>query len=125
MNSAKIVGQLMFNDNQGVFTEFTFSTYVVNIGGVLTVSIVPTLVGAILLREFEGPIWALSVMMIYFTSSMIGLLMLQIFVESASTLFLLYTLDGKLSEEGLDVVWVDKFAAELQKGFDEAFVGKL
>jgi hypothetical protein len=52
-------------------------------------------------------------MMIYFTSSMIGLLMLQIFVESASTLFLLYTLDGKLSEEGLDVVWVDKFAAEL------------
>jgi hypothetical protein len=86
---------------------------VVNIGGVLTVSIVPTLVGAILLRDFEGSIWALSVMMIYFTSSMIGLLMLQIFVESASTLFLLYTLDGKLSEEGLNVVWVDKFAAEL------------
>jgi hypothetical protein len=52
MDSAKIVGQLMFNDNQGVFTEFTFSTYVVNIGGVLTVSIVPTLVGAILLRDF-------------------------------------------------------------------------
>ena len=84
-----------------------------NIGGVLTVSIVPTLVGAILLRSVDGPLWALSVLMIYFTSSMIGLLMLQIFVESASTLFLLYTLDGKLSEEGLDVVWVDKFAADL------------
>ena len=65
------------------------------------------------MRSVNGPLWALSVLMIYFTSSMIGLLMLQIFVESASTLFLLYTLDGKLSEEGLNVVWVDKFAAEL------------
>jgi len=40
-------------------------------------------------------------------------------------MFLLYVLDGKLSEEGLDVIWIDKFAEEIEKSFGEAFVGKL
>jgi hypothetical protein len=98
MDSAKIVGSLIFDDTYGVFSDFTFSTYIVNIGGVLTISTIPTFVGGILLRSITGPLWALSVVMIFFATSMIGLLMLQMFVESASTLFLLYTLDGKLSE---------------------------
>lgn len=118
IDSAKIVGEFIFNDPEKIFYDFTISTYVVNSGGVLTVSIIPTLVGALLLKDYTAPIWALSVVMIFFASSMIGLLILQIFVESASTLFLLYTLDGKLSEEGLEVVWIDRFAVELEKSFD-------
>lgn len=80
MDSAKVVGELIFNDPHQVFNDFTFSTYIVNFGGVLTVSIIPTLVGGILLQNIEGPLWALSVIMIFFTSSMIGLIILQIFV---------------------------------------------
>jgi hypothetical protein len=34
-------------------------------------------------------------------------------------------MDGKLSDEGLDVVWIDTFANELEKSFDKAFVGKI
>ncbi len=80
LDSAKIVGELIFHDPEGIFNDFTFTSYIVNSGGVLTVSIIPTLVGGILLRDITGPLWALSVMMIFFTSSMIGLLMLQLFV---------------------------------------------
>jgi hypothetical protein len=49
MDSAKIVGDLFLNDKSEVFNDFTYTTYIVNVGGVLTVSIIPTLVGSILL----------------------------------------------------------------------------
>src|SRR5690606_16360394 len=97
MESAKIVGQFIFQDKDEVFSEFIIATSFVNYGGILTVSMIPTLVGGILLQDLPGGLWALGVIMIMFTSSMIGLMFLQIFVESASTLFLLYIMDGKLS----------------------------
>lgn len=80
MDSAKIIGEFIFNDPQQAFNDFTWTTYFVNWGGILTVSIIPTLVGGILLAGQNGSLWALGVVMIMFTSSMIGLLMLQIFV---------------------------------------------
>jgi hypothetical protein len=49
MDSAKIVGNLFLNDHEEVFRDFTYTTYIINVGGVLTVSIIPTLVGSILL----------------------------------------------------------------------------
>lgn len=117
MDSAKITGHLVFDDESQIFEKFTIATYFIRTGGVILISFAPTLIGGILLKDLNANLWILGVSIIMFTSSMIGMLFLQIFVESTSTLFLLYIMDGKLADEGLDVVWVDSFKDQLDSGF--------
>ena len=109
------------------FTSFSLSGHVIRFGALVGCASVPTIVGAVLLTQNLTNIYLqiVGILLIMFCTSIIGMVILQVFIESIQTLFILYRLDTELQERGHEIEWIEEYGKELDKGFDEAFVGQI
>ena len=79
------------------------------IGGIIFTSSIPTITGSILILNNvgNGYLTIAGCLLIMFTSSIIGMVILQVFMESINSLFVMYRIDSELTDSGQEVTWVE------------------
>lgn len=94
MTSARIVGHIAFLDFTS-FSNFAVVGYMMRLGSIFFTCSIPTIIAIILLVKLLDNSYLTMVgsVLIIFTTSIIGMVILQIFVESINALFVLYRMD--------------------------------
>ncbi len=94
VSSAKTMAHIAFRDIDA-FKTFTTASFLVRTGVVIFTSSIPTIIGAILINQMINNNYLTMVgsLLIMFTNTIIGMVILQAFIESVSTLFVIYRFD--------------------------------
>lgn len=80
-------------------------------GSIIFTTSIPTLIGTILINNYlkNTYLTIIGSLLIMFTTSIIGMVVLQVFIESVSSLFVMYRIDSEIGEFGHEVTWVKDF----------------
>lgn len=96
-DAARTAGHIAFDDYEA-FAAFSYSGHVIRFGALVACSSIPTIIGAILVSAnlTNTYLQIVGIILIMFCTSIIGMVILQVFIESIHTLFILYRLDTEL-----------------------------
>ena len=101
-DSAYTAGHLAFTDYEA-FNLFAYTGYVLQVGASVCVGSIPAIVGTILLSANINSNYLIIVgsLITFFICATIGQVILQVFLESIHTMYIMYRMDTELGENGL------------------------
>ena len=102
-DSAKIVGKVAFDDLKA-YEYFSIFSYIICLGSVICSGVLPTLYFCVKVNDPDSVHLLMGgSMMILFICSVIGVTILQIFVEALNTMYLIQRIDQLLGIENAKI----------------------